>query len=307
MKHITIYDNYDFLGMQAAAHGMSREEWMAHFGSSNESKNSVLENDFSAEDDIRVGDNIEYYQLMGMGKLQDWVKLTGVVVKIKKKRKDPFGNVNPHKEFHLRSGSVISRFKNHKDISLAEKIDQKYIMTYEAYVTYDKLKKWGVHPPSEVENELREKLVQLFIYGGISNHLDDIQFTDMSSEKGIKWEIQVKGLKKGNDVIHVYKTSVYRMDYEWYLNKKKSSTAKIQEYFLDKYVSDLDQYLASLESFDRFYDRADDHRVYLRGSRHADRLLKLYKGLSSSDKKKAHKAYIAKTGENKDFKSFSGI
>ena len=224
MKHLTIYDNYDFLGMQAAQHGMTREEWIAVYGS---------------------GDGIN---------------------------------------------------------------ESKFVMTYERYVTYDKLKNWGVHPPSEVENELREKLVQLFIYGGISNHLDDIQFTDMSSEKGIKWEIQVKGLKKGSDVIHVYKRSVYRMDYEWYLNKKKSSTAEIQKYFLDKYVSKLDQYLASIASFDRYYDRADDHQVYLRGSRHADRLLNLYQDLSGSEKKKAYKAYLAKMKDSKkEFKDFRGI
>jgi len=31
MKHITIYDQYDFLGMQAAKHGLTREEYTAHY------------------------------------------------------------------------------------------------------------------------------------------------------------------------------------------------------------------------------------------------------------------------------------
>jgi len=31
MKHIKEYNNYDFVGQQAALHGMSREEWVAHY------------------------------------------------------------------------------------------------------------------------------------------------------------------------------------------------------------------------------------------------------------------------------------
>jgi DNA-binding ferritin-like protein len=31
MKHIKEFNEYDFVGMQAAKHGMSREEWVAHY------------------------------------------------------------------------------------------------------------------------------------------------------------------------------------------------------------------------------------------------------------------------------------
>ena len=35
MKHIKEYQNYDFIGQQAALHGMSREEWVAVYASPN--------------------------------------------------------------------------------------------------------------------------------------------------------------------------------------------------------------------------------------------------------------------------------
>jgi len=74
-----------------------------------------------AEQKFKRGDKIEYKQLFGMGSLQDWTTLTGVVAKVKNKRKSPLGNLHPHQEITLQGGAVISPFV-HKDIKLAESI-----------------------------------------------------------------------------------------------------------------------------------------------------------------------------------------
>jgi len=217
MKHLTIYDDYDFLGMQAAANGMTREEWMAAFGSQN------LD-------------------------------------------------------------------------------EQKNVMTFEAYVSYDDMKGWG--NPSDIEEELKRIVLNLFKYADINDNLKDLKYTDQSSDKGIKWQIDIKG--KGNDIIHAYKDGSWRGQYEWYLNKKKSSEYDIQQYFLNKYVSDLDQYIASMKAFDYTYQRSDDHRKWKAGSEHSKNLETMYSNLSNSDKKKAHKAFIKHHKSSTDFNSFSG-
>lgn len=73
-----------------------------------------------AERKFKRGDKIEYKQLVGMGSKQDWSTLTGVVMKVKNKKKSPLGTLAPHQELTLKSGAVVSPFKNHKDIKLID-------------------------------------------------------------------------------------------------------------------------------------------------------------------------------------------
>jgi len=223
MKHVIIYDNYDFLGMQAAQQGMTREEWIAHFG-------------------------------------------TGT----------------------------------------AGVEESKHVMTYEKYIAYDKLGKWGKYSnESEVEDDLRMTVIRLFQYGAISNQLDDVIYTDQSSDKGIKWEIEVKG--KGSDIIHAYKDGKMKGEYEWYLNKKKSSKYEIQQYFLNKYVSKLDQYIFDMKGFEidkkdhRHFKSQDEYKAQ------ASNLVDIYKELSKADQKKAYTEFTKKHKVDRDFRSFSGI
>ena len=186
----------------------------------------------------------------------------------------------------------------------------KHVKLYEAYiseryVTYDDLGKWGKYSnESEIEDDLRMQVINMFLYGAISNHLDDVIYTDQSSDKGIKWQIEIKG--KGSDTIHAYKDGKFRGQYEWYLNKKRSSKYDIQHYFLNKYVPVLDQYLAALKSFDFYYQMADDSRAYKRGQAQAEELKQLYSKLNSSDQKKAHKEWLNKTKTQVDIKQFQG-
>ena len=72
---------------------------------------------------FKRGDKIEYKQLFGMGSKQDWTTLKGVVMKVKNKKKSPFGRPFPHQELTLQSGAVVSPF-GHKDIILAESINE---------------------------------------------------------------------------------------------------------------------------------------------------------------------------------------
>ena len=220
MKHIKEYNNYDFVGQQAALHGMTREEWVAHYAS----------------------------PTMGVD-------------------------------------------------------ESKFVMTFEKYQKYSDYKN---KPDAEgfVEDDLRREIIKLFTYAGISDNLKDMIFTDQSSDKGIKWEIEVKG--KGKDLIHAYKIGRYLGDWELYLNKKKASKYDIQQYFLNKYVSDLDRYIAAANGFDSTYQYSDDSRAYKRGQNQAQNLIDLYAKLSNSDKKKAHKAYVDATKNNVDFNDFQG-
>ena len=220
MKHIKEYNNYDFLGQQAAMHGMSREEWIAHYGSS----------------------------------------IQGVD-------------------------------------------ESKYVMAFEKYQKYSDYKNRD-DAEGFVEDDLRQQIINLFTYAGISDNLKDVIYTDQSSDKGIKWQIEVVG--KGKDLIHAYKVGPYLSHWEFYLNKKKSSKYDIQQYFLNKYVSDLDRYIAAVNSFDSTHQYSDDSRAYKRGQNQAQNLRDLYSRLSSSDKKKAHKAFVDTTKNNVDFNGFSG-
>lgn len=222
MKHIKEYNEYDFIGQQAALHGMTREEWVAHYATPT------------------IGSGID---------------------------------------------------------------ESKFVMTYEKYQKYSDYKNRD-NAEGFVENDLRQQISNLFTYANISDNLKDVNFTDQSSDKGIKWEIEVSG--KGKDLIHAYKIGPYLSHWEWYLNKKKSSTYDIQQYFLNKYVSALDQYMSAVKGYDSTHQYSDDSRAYNRGRQQSQNLKDLYAKLSNSEQKKAHKFFVDTTKSNIDFNGFAG-
>lgn len=181
------------------------------------------------------------------------------------------------------------------------KLFETYIS--ERYITYDKMGNWG--NASDIEDDLRMELIKLFQYGAISNYISDLIYTDQSSDKGIKWQIEVKG--KGSDLIHAYKDGEFRGQYEWYLNKKKSSKYDIQQYFLNKYVSKLDQYIFDMKWFEidkkdhRHFKSQDEYRAQ------ASNLVDLYKQLSVADQKKAYREFIKTHRTGVNFDEFNGI
>lgn len=109
-----------------------------------------------SERKFKRGDKIEYKQLFGMGSKQDWVVLTGVVMKVKNKKKSPLGTLAPHQELTLKSGAVVSPYNNHKDIKLAEgnELNEGYWSGYD----YDKWTKANGKPkyPKWVKVTLKE-------------------------------------------------------------------------------------------------------------------------------------------------------
>jgi len=186
----------------------------------------------------------------------------------------------------------------------------KHIKLYESYIsekyiTYDKLGKWGKYSnESEVEDDLRMTVIRLFQYGAISNQLGNVIYTDQSSDKGIKWQIEITG--KGSDIIHAYKDGKMKGEYEWFLNKKKSSKYDIQQYFLNKYVSNLEQYYHLLKDFDidkkyhKHFKSQDEYKAQ------AEKLADLYDSMSSAEQQKAHKQYVKQFKQDVELDNFKG-
>lgn len=177
--------------------------------------------------------------------------------------------------------------------------------TFEAYVSYDKLKNWGSNPAGEVEDELRMQLTHLFKYAGISNQINDLIYTDQSSDKGVKWQIEVIG-PGSKDIIHAYKDGKFKGHYEWYLNKKKSSKYDIQQHFLNKYVTKTEQYYHLLNNFDidkkdhKHFKSQDEYQAQVK------KLADLYDSMSNKEKKVAHQRYVKSFKKDIQFDQFKG-
>lgn len=176
----------------------------------------------------------------------------------------------------------------------------KYILTLEKYIGYKDYEKskWGT--PSEIEEDVKGTVNR--ILSPVADKLKKVEFEDQSTDKGIKWEVTING----KDKLYLYKTTTWRGQYEIYLNKKKSSDYDIQQYFLNKYLSDVERYISSMQGYDTTHMYADDSRAYSAGKSHSKELKDMYSGLSNSDKKKAHTAFVKKHKIDTDFKSFQG-
>ena len=177
----------------------------------------------------------------------------------------------------------------------------KYILTLEKYIGYKDYEKskWGT--PEEIEDDVKKTVNSLL--GPVADQLKKVEFNDASSDKGIKWEVTVNG----KDVLNLYKTTTWRGQYEIYLNKKEVSEYDVQQYFINKYLSDLDKYTTSMNGYDTTYMMSDDSRAYKAGTAHSKKLSDMYSKLSSSDKKKAHAAFVKKHKTDSTFKDFLGV
>lgn len=182
----------------------------------------------------------------------------------------------------------------------------KYVKTFEAYVAYSDYKKKGIKngTPSQIEEDLRTTIINMLTRGGVSSKLNDVEFEDQSSDEGIKWQISVKG--KGTDIVYAYKKTTFIGDYEFYLNKKKTSKYDLEQYFLDKYLTDLERYINAMNSYDSTHMYSDDSRSLKSGESQASQLKTLYNKLSSSDKKKATAEYESVFKIKVDLASFKG-
>jgi len=175
----------------------------------------------------------------------------------------------------------------------------KYILTLEKYQSYKDYEqsrsKWGT--PADIEHEVKT-IISHILTDNISSQVTNLEFDDLSSDKGIKWQITIKG--QGADVIHMYKVDNWRGQYEWYLNKKKTNRDEIESYFQKKYMDNLDIFLQNAKSYDYYADYIDNGREFKRVTINNAEIEKMFTQLSQSDKKAAVKELL-KSGVEKQF------
>lgn len=157
----------------------------------------------------------------------------------------------------------------------------EFLNEYQTYAEYRK-GSWGT--PQDLKDDVLISVKHLIPVDWKESEKYLKSTVDQSDDKqGIKFEIQLKT----GDTIHAYKVGSYRGSWEWYLNKKKSSKQDILNYLEDKIYTPYQKWQRHYDMSDKTYMYADDNRAYASGRNHAEYIDKLYKALSSADKKKA--------------------
>lgn len=124
-----------------------------------------------------------------------------------------------------------------------------------------------------------------------------LNVSDQSDEeKGIKFEIKLKS----GDVLHAYKISKCRMQWEWFLNKNKCDQDVIKEKLEEKIYQPFERWKYYYDTQDKTYLYSDDYRAYINGLNHQKKVIYLYNSLSTLDKNKADK-YIKGITNNETY------
>lgn len=173
----------------------------------------------------------------------------------------------------------------------------KYILTLEKYQSYKDFEqsrsKWGT--PADIEHEVK-MIIGHILTDSISKQIKSLEFDDLSSDSGIKWQITIKG--DGTDTIHMYKIDDWRGQYEWYLNKKKTDRNEIESYLQKKYMDNLDIFLQSAKGYDYYADYIDSGRDFKQATDKNTAIEKMFAQLSTADKRTAVKELL-KSGAEK--------
>lgn len=157
---------------------------------------------------------------------------------------------------------------------------EQFILEYQKYSDYQK--GWGT--PEDIKNDVILSVKHLIPKDFKSSEEEIVSVEDQSDEqKGIKFEIKLKS----GDTIHAYKIGKFRMQWEWYLNKKKLSDKEIKNILEEKMYTPFERWKRHYDMRDETYMYSDDHRAYTSGRSHEEMLQKMYDKLSTSDKKKA--------------------
>ena len=148
----------------------------------------------------------------------------------------------------------------------ADFINENY-QSYQDYI--DQGSKWG--SPEELEEDAIITLKRLLP----SNDKSWIKkITDESTDKGIKLVIKLKG----GEEIHMYKTTNWRGQWEFYLNRKKIDTYELQKTLDSIYLSDLDKFLKYAFSYDFNAHYIDDGRQYQRAQKNNELIKSNFEG-----------------------------
>jgi hypothetical protein len=169
----------------------------------------------------------------------------------------------------------------------------KHLHTFEGFIT----EKYQTYPEYQKRG---------FKFGSPQDLLDDVTISvkhllpvewtkapefiksieDQSDDtKGIKFQINLKS----GDTIHAYKVGPMRMNWEWYLNKKKLNSHDIYQSLEATIYSPYDRWKRQYDMSDHTAQYSDDPRVWRESSAHDKAVQDLYSKLSASDKKKADK------------------
>lgn len=166
----------------------------------------------------------------------------------------------------------------------------KYIKTFESYQRYKDFKnpnKWGT--PEDLKRDAEIALSKILGDSKIKSIEDQ-----SDDEKGIKFEIKV-----GNDTIHMFKPNQWRGQWEYYLNKKKTSDKDLTSHFESKMKPE-DLFLKYAKSYDYYSGYIDDLRQMRSADAYNDKVIKLFNQLSTSQKKSAIKKLIKENPKSKD-------
>lgn len=158
----------------------------------------------------------------------------------------------------------------------------KYIMTFENYQTYSMYK--NTRDIDDLRKSLKEDAIisiKRLLPTFDEKWIDSIE--DVSVEnKGIKFEIKV-----GKDLIHMYKIGKFIQDWEYYLNKKKITKYQLQKELEKRHLTDLEVFLKYAPNYDFFSSYINDGGAYKKITTSNNKILKMFKDLNKSDKKKA--------------------
>ena len=162
-------------------------------------------------------------------------------------------------------------------------------MTFEKYQTYSDYKtsrsSWGSPEDLKADATLALK--------GVLPTFDEkwIDSVEDQSEddKGIKFEFKI-----GKDLVHMFKVSNWRGQWEFYLNKKKMDANEIRKELEKKHMSDLDKFLKYASGYDFYAEYIDNGRQYNEALANNAEIKRMFDTLGSSDKKKAVKELLKK-------------
>lgn len=192
---------------------------------------------------------------------------------------------------------------------LTENVNENAYQTYQMYGD-DRKRRWGSSDDlmQDAKLTLRHELPAPIVSWSDSDKYIGKGVDRSNPSLGIRIDFKLDS----GDTVQMFKIGRSRGSWELFLNSKKMGMASTNPIYheLEKNLKPLDLYLNSLKSRDWTSDRGDG-RAWRAGNAHTQNLIAMYIDLSSSDKKKAHKAYktafkMANKGKAPKFKAFTG-
>lgn len=161
----------------------------------------------------------------------------------------------------------------------------------EGYYSYEKTK----ITPRDANNGIQYILLRDLMPTSEDKYVKSIE--DLSSEKGIKFQIELND-KNGTITAYVINNIDLKNSraWEWYYNGKKINYSDLQKKIADFYLSQVDQFMQYANGYDFYANYIDNGGQWQKATDNNEYIVNLFKKLSPSDKKDAHKALIKRFG-----------